>query len=66
MRTERTLLSQHVNAKLAPVPRALSASCGTCVRYAAEEPMRGSMDRDFEKIVKVCDGDAYATLFENE
>lgn len=66
MRTERTLTAKNVFARLAPVPRALSASCGTCVRYSAEDAMRESMDRDFEKVVEVGDGDAYVTLFENE
>lgn len=26
-------------AKLTPVPRDLNSSCGTCVRYAAEQPV---------------------------
>ena len=32
----RTLVSQGYEARLTPVPRAVSASCGTCVRFRAE------------------------------
>ncbi len=66
MRTERTLQGKNVAAKLAPVPRTLSASCGTCVRYTADDAMEACMDRDFEKVVELCGEDAYITLFENE
>jgi len=30
----KALRAQGIEAKLMPVPRALSAACGTCVRYA--------------------------------
>lgn len=66
MRTERALAARGVQVRLAPVPRRLSASCGTCVRYAADEPMLGCMHRDYEKIVEVRGEDAYALLFKNE
>lgn len=66
MRTERMLTQRSVPAKLAPVPRTLSASCGTCVRYASDAPMLECMDRDYERIVELTAPDAYRTLFENE
>lgn len=66
MRSHRALIARGAKAALAPVPRYLSASCGTCVRYQAEDAMKGAMDRDFDKIVRLCDGEAYETLFENE
>ena len=52
MRTQRTLANLGVSARLAPVPRALSASCGTCVFYTAEDPCLERMDRDVERIVE--------------
>jgi hypothetical protein len=36
---------------MAPVPRALSSSCGTCVLYSAEAPLLSMMHRDFEQVV---------------
>lgn len=35
-------------ARLAPVPRRLSSSCGTCVMYQAQDPMLSCMDADLE------------------
>ena len=37
-------------ARLAPVPRRLSSSCGTCVFYEAEGPRLPCMDRDLEAV----------------
>lgn len=34
----RTLMSEGFDTQLMPVPRAVSASCGTCVRFRAENP----------------------------
>lgn len=53
-------------ACLAPVPRRLSSSCGTCVFYAGEDPMLSCMDADMEAVYRredaaftlVCQGDA--------
>lgn len=67
MRTERALLKAGIqNAALAPVPRRLSASCGTCVRYSAQEPCFVHMDADVEKVVQVADGGQYTLLMENQ
>lgn len=38
------------DARLAPVPRRLSSSCGTCVFYEAQGPQIPSMDRDLEAV----------------
>lgn len=65
MRTERALTGGGVHANLAPVPRTLSASCGTCVRYEADEPMYAYLDGDTEKVVELCGEDEYALLYEN-
>ena len=67
MRSERTLKGGGIGARLSPVPRALSASCGTCVRYTAEDPCVSAMDRDLERIVKcITDGESYETVYEND
>ena len=66
MRTQKTLTCAGVNATLAPVPRRLSASCGTCVRYSADEPHLSSMDADVERVARVAGEGVYETLFLNE
>lgn len=53
------------DARLAPVPRALSSSCGTCVMYQAGGPMRERMDADLEAIYRRT-GDGYETVCRNE
>ncbi len=65
MRTYRALSAAGVNAQLAPVPRSLSASCGTCVRYRAEDFLEACLDRDFEKVVELKPDGAYQLLLEN-
>ena len=57
MRTQRKLTESGVSARLAPVPRYLSASCGTCVYYRAEEPHLDCMDRDVERVVERTGGE---------
>lgn len=39
-------------ARMAPVPRALSSSCGTCVFYQGDKPMLPLMDRDLEAVYR--------------
>ncbi|MEA4870986.1 MAG: DUF3343 domain-containing protein [Christensenella sp.] len=51
MRSQRSLANAGAQARLAPVPRYLSASCGTCVFYSAETPCLERMDRDVERVV---------------
>jgi len=51
MRTQRALASTGIQARLAPVPRYLSASCGTCVFFFAEVPCLEQMDYDVERVV---------------
>ena len=43
-------------AKVMPVPRDLSSSCGTCVRYEGAAPCPGAnMPEEVEQIVEVTD-----------
>ena len=51
---------------MAPVPRVLSSSCGTCVRYEADAPQLASMDEDVERVYRIGVDERYELLFENE
>lgn len=50
--TSRALTALGVSARMAPVPRKLSSSCGTCVFYAAETPQLDAMDQDVESVYR--------------
>lgn len=63
--TCRNLNGKGVKAAMMPVPRKLSASCGTCVSYQADSPLLEQMDTDVERVFAV-DGDSYTLLLENE
>ena len=54
--TARSLEQSGVSARLLPVPRQVSASCGTCVRYAAGDPCMERMAKDTECVYRVTDG----------
>lgn len=50
-------------AKVMPVPRNLSSSCGTCVRFQAEsESDFPEKNEEMEQIVQVC-SDGYISIF---
>lgn len=61
LRTCRTLTAAGVTARMAPVPRKLSSSCGTCVRYQASDPCVNAMDGDTEGVYQVC-GEEYTLV----
>lgn len=63
MRTQRALAARGASARLSPVPRYLSASCGTCVFYRAEEALLECMDADVERVVEKTGGqDSFVEL----
>ncbi|MDR1619632.1 MAG: DUF3343 domain-containing protein [Clostridiales bacterium] len=64
LRTWRALGELGVTARLAPVPRALSSSCGTSVKYEAAAPHISAMDRDMEAVYLYLDK-AFTLLYEN-
>ena len=64
--TYRALTGMGLKAKMAPVPRSLSSSCGTCVLYEAEKPNIGSMDCDIEKIFLRNQDGSFTLLYTNE
>ena len=50
LRSSRSLSGKGIAAQMTPVPRKLSSSCGTCVRYEAETPELSMLDRDTEAV----------------
>ncbi len=55
LKTHRSLKNLGVEARMAPVPRKISSSCGTCVFYSAEEPCYDSLDEDAEAVYSMKD-----------
>ena len=51
---------------MAPVPRVLSSSCGTCVRYRADGPMRELLHRDTEALYLENETGDFTPLWKNE
>ena len=54
--SHRNLSSLGVSARMMPVPRKLSSSCGTCIRYQAESEMLEQLNQDFEALY-IAEGD---------
>ena len=63
--TARSLEAAGAAARMAPVPRKLSSSCGTCVFYQAESPCLPAMDGDVEAVYLCPAEGEYQTLFAN-
>lgn len=58
--------SRQIAAKVMPVPRDLSSSCGTCVRYEGEDPCpSGVWSEEVERVASVVSG-GYRTLYRAE
>ena len=64
--TSRTLTGLGVPARMMPVPRKLSSSCGTCVRYLAEEALLCAMDEDVEAVYEKIGKEEYIQLMSTE
>ena len=64
--TSRALTDLGVQARMMPVPRKLSSSCGTCVRYHAETALLEAMDADVEGVYEVIGRDEYVQLMDNQ
>jgi len=50
MLTQRALSDAGYRARMAPTPRAVSSSCGTCVLYESADPGLAHMDDDVEAV----------------
>ena len=64
--TSRKLTALSVRAQMMPVPRKLSSSCGTCVRYWAQEPHLAAMDADVEAVYETGADSEYTRLLQND
>ena len=64
--TSRSLTGLGVQARMMPVPRTLSSSCGTCVRYLAEEAHLSAMDEDVEAVYEKIGKEEYIQLMSTE
>ncbi|MGM9553974.1 MAG: DUF3343 domain-containing protein [Faecousia sp.] len=53
LKSHRALTSAGLTARMAPVPRKISSSCGTCVFYTAEDPKESLLDADTEAIYRL-------------
>lgn len=64
--TSRSLTALGISAQMMPVPRKLSSSCGTCVRYLAAEPNLSAMDADVEAVYEKISRDDYTLLMRDD
>lgn len=55
-----------VKVALSPVPRKLSSSCGTCLRYSAEDICLAAMDSDVDSIVEIVAEEEYELRYKAE
>ena len=60
--TSRTLTELGIQARMMPVPRKLSSSCGTCVRYFSEDANLCAMDEDVEAVYEKIGKEEYTLL----
>ena len=63
--TFKALGQAGVKAQMAPVPRKLSSSCGTCVFYSAAEAHLDLMSEEVEAVYKTLGSD-YKKILTNE
>lgn len=66
IQTDCALKARGVNSQMAPVPRAVSSSCGTCVRYEAESDCLDALDEDVEALYCEQPAGNYRLLMKNE
>ena len=62
----QALQSEGLTARMTPVPRALSSSCGTCVRYEGEGAHRELLDADAEALYEVLGAEEYRLLWRDD
>ena len=52
-----------IEARIMPVPRSLSSSCGTCVKFAGEQQALEWTSEELEQIVQVVEEGQYKVLY---
>lgn len=62
----KKLQGSGLEARMSPVPRALSSSCGTCIRFAAEKPDMALLHRDTEAVYLENGDGEYTVIWKNE
>lgn len=66
-RFRKNCVRQGLFAQVMPVPRSLSSSCGTCVKYAMEQnPVPTEHLQEIEQIVEVVAEDRYEVVYRAE
>lgn len=60
----RNLKSHNLKVVMAPVPRVLSASCGTSVQFCCAENPLGLIGEQFEQLYQIC-GKEFMLLRDN-
>ncbi|MBQ7134305.1 MAG: DUF3343 domain-containing protein [Ruminococcus sp.] len=63
--THKMLINAGISSKMAPVPRELSSSCGSCVFADTDKLDLELLDEDFEAVYKE-DGKKYIKIHSNE
>jgi hypothetical protein len=66
LKTVDKLKKKGIGGRMSPVPRFLSSSCGTCVRYEATAPHEECLHEDFEQLVELEGSTGYKVLVINE
>lgn len=66
IRYERLCKSKGLEARTMPVPRSLSSSCGTCVKYKADEPLFDPDHDEMEQMVICNDDGSYSRIYQAE
>lgn len=63
IRYERLCRSKGIEARTMPVPRSLSSSCGTCVKYRSREPLYDPDHDEMEQMVICNDDGSYTQIY---
>ena len=63
--TFKALSKAGAEAQMAPVPRKLSSSCGTCVFYTSSQPHLELMGEEVEGVYEMA-GDSYNRILSND
>ena len=66
MRSLKNVKGHAASAVLSPVPRSLSPSGGTCMRYEAEDTLIELMDKDLESIAEALGSEKYSVVYRAE
>ncbi len=65
MMTHKALKKENIESRMAPVPRELSSSCGSCVVAQIDDIDIKLCDEDYEAVYKF-DGKEYIKIYSNE